>query len=139
LAEIARMDVSAFAGQANLTSAADPRPASERSKKIMRKRTVIGTLLTIVVALLLTGLPAVAADDVIVVTIDIKPCKDPNVLNVNAIGWLPVAIYGDWEAIDEATVKLEGVSALEFRYYVDDYSLPCSTQRRLSTRSAMLS
>ena len=70
----------------------------------MRKRTVVGTLLTILVTLLLTVLPAVAVDGV--VTIDIKPHKDPNVLNVNVIGWLPVAIYGDWEMVDRDTVTL---------------------------------
>jgi len=86
---------------------------------------------TILVTLLLTGLPAAAADEVPTIDyIDIKPCKDqdPDVINVNVIGSLvpvdlPVAIYGDWEAIDETTVKLEGVSALEFRYNVDDYLL----------------
>jgi hypothetical protein len=90
----------------------------------MRKRTIVGTLLTIAVTLLLTGLPAVAADDD--PTIDyiyIKPCKDPNVLNVNVIGWLPVAIYGDWELVNETTVMLEGVPALQWFDDKGDYLL----------------
>lgn len=81
----------------------------------MRKRTVVGMLLTILVTLLLTGLPAAAVDEDPSIYIDIKPCQDPNVLNVNVIGWLPVAIYGDWELVDRDTVELEGVPALDWR------------------------
>jgi hypothetical protein len=102
------LDVSAFAGQANLSFAAPPGPASERSKNIL-------------VTLLLTGLPAVAADDAF--TIDIRPHQDPNVLNVNVIGWLPVAIYGDWGNVDPETVELEGVPALQWYDDKGDYLL----------------
>lgn len=88
----------------------------------MRKRTVIGTLLTIAVTLLLTGLPAVAADDDPTIDyIDIKPCQDqdPDVIIVNMTGSLvpfdlPVAIHGDWKLIARNTVELEGQPALEW-------------------------
>jgi len=47
------------------------------------------------------------------VDIDIKPCKDPNVLNVNVTGWLPVCLPSDvLEGTVVSDVVLEGVPAV---------------------------
>ena len=90
----------------------------------MRRRTVVGTLLTVAVTLLLTGLAAVATYDLIEVDIDIKPCKDSNVLNVNVIGWLPVAIEGEyWDQVDPETVTLQGVLQVYWELRADDLLL----------------
>lgn len=82
-----------------------------------RKKIAFGSILTILILLLGIGLPAAAAQDATEVTIDIKPCKDPNVLNVNVIGWLPVAIYE--VDVDPETVELEGVPAEEWKWRED--------------------
>ena len=76
-------------------------------KWIMVKFTLVFSLMVLLFG---AALP-VFAYGTLEVEIDIKPCKDPNVLNVNVIGWLPVAIYN--KDVDPATVKLEGVQAEE--------------------------
>ena len=82
----------------------------------MVKITVVFSLMVLLFG---AALPVLASGTE--VTIDIKPCKDPNVLNVNVIGWLPVAIYK--EDVDPATVKLEGVQAEEDWFDRGDYLL----------------
>ncbi len=82
-----------------------------------RKKIAFGSILTMLILLLGIGLPAAAAQDATEVTIDIKPCKDPNVLNVNVIGWLPVAIYE--VDVDPETVELEGVPTEEWKWRED--------------------
>ncbi len=81
----------------------------------MWKKLLIGLLLALLLALL-GGSAASLAEEVVLLTIDIKPCKEPNVLNVNQPGELPVAIYAGGGIaladIDVATVTLEGVSAI---------------------------
>lgn len=77
----------------------------------MKLRKVKITLVFGLLVLLFGAALPVLASDTTEVTIDIKPCKDPNVLNVNVIGWLPVAIYN--KDVDPATVKLDGVQAEE--------------------------
>ena len=85
-------------------------------KRRMVKITVVFSLMVLLFGV---ALPVLASGTE--VTIDIKPCKDPNVLNVNVIGWLPVAIYK--EDVDPATVKLEGVQAEEDWFDRGDYLL----------------
>jgi len=83
----------------------------------MKRKVLVGSLaLTILITLLGLGLPIALADDTLELTIDIKPCKDPNVLNVNQPGWLPVAIYENGYTVDPETVELNGVSVLEWKY-----------------------
>jgi len=65
------------------------------------------SLFSIVLALCLgVAITAVQAADVI--EIDIKPCKDPNILSVNEIGWLPVAIPYEY-GVDPGTTALADV------------------------------
>lgn len=81
----------------------------------MWKKLLIGLLVALLLALA-GGSAAALAEEVAVLTIDIKPCKEPNVLNVNQPGELPVAIYaGDGIVLNEinvAAVTLEGVPAI---------------------------
>lgn len=77
-------------------------------KNILRST---GLVLVLLGALLGMAVTAFAAD-LLVVEIDIKPCKDPNVLNIQEPGWLPVAILGDVAmSVDPDTVTLQGVAA----------------------------
>jgi hypothetical protein len=79
------------------------------------------TLVFSLLVLLFGATLPVFASDTTEITIDIKPCKDPNVLNVNVIGWLPVAVHN--KDVDPATVKLEGVQAEEEWFDRGDYLL----------------
>ncbi len=82
-----------------------------KNTRLMR---LLGT--TVVLAsLLAVAQPALAADEScdpydVVVVIDIRPCKDPNVLNVKVPGWLPVCIDVN-EGVEVSDVALEGVDA----------------------------
>ena len=70
----------------------------------------------LILILLAAALPTVAlADGLTEVVIDIKPCKEPNTLNVNQPSLLPVAIYGGL-TVDEASLTLQGVPIAEWVY-----------------------
>lgn len=88
-----------------------------------RNMRVLCSVMMLLAVFLVAGLPAVVADDAAAITIDIKPCREVNVLNVNVRGWLPVAIQGEgWSDVIPETVELEGLPALEWRVK-EDYLL----------------
>ena len=88
----------------------------------IKKLSILSCMIGLVI-LLGAAVPAWAQTPVI---IDIKPCKEPDVLNVNVIGWLPVAIYGNEaiqpDDIDPGSVTLMGVPATEW-FMRGDYLL----------------
>lgn len=77
----------------------------------MKKKLLVSLFLAVLLAGLILG-AAAAAD--LVLAIDIKPCKDPNVVNVNQPGWLPVAILEQYTQVDPTTVALQGVPTTEW-------------------------
>ena len=88
----------------------------------IKKRFTLSFLMALAI-LFVVAAPAWAQTTV---SIDIKPCKEPDVLNVNVIGWLPVAIYGNeaiqLEDVDPASVTLMGVPTTEW-FLRGDYLL----------------
>lgn len=97
-----------------------------------RSKLSIGIIWLMVVLL---ALPAsgVAAQDDLVLTINIKPDKDPNVVNVKQPMLLPVAIYyGDY-AINEASVTLQGVPVSEWLYKSGYLLVKFNTQAVVAT------
>jgi len=65
----------------------------------------------------ITVLPAIVDVDI---DIDIKPCSDPNSVNLKSKGVLPVAILGtgafDVTDVDLQTVELDGVSPIRYSF-----------------------
>ena len=73
----------------------------------MVKITVVFSLMVLLFG---AALPVLASGTE--VTIDIKPCKDPNVLNVNVSGWLPVGIFEyKCDELNLNKIYLEGILA----------------------------
>lgn len=88
---------------------------------------------TWIILISLAAIFSLGVVNLLVLPIDIKPDKTTNVLNVNQPSLLPVAVFYGVYAVDEASIKLEGVPAASWLYRYDYLLVKFDSQQVITT------